>query len=1074
MRLLELKIKNIASLKGEHSVSFRDIVAQSPLFAITGETGSGKSSILNSIGLVLYGDIFKKSVQQNDVVTLGEKEGQIELLFQVREKTYFSTWRARVLKQNGEPYSTPQSPVRELYEVDGSDFNSPKTIVTKSIEEILQLDFDQFCKCIILNQGEFAKFLGSTFSDRKAILEKLYPGDVLEGLSARLRLDLEEAREGRKQLDVEMQTLKDSGASGEDLKKKKTQLDGLLRESESSFRLLDAFDQQYRTLHHYFEENQKNQKKIESTRGDIADLTRTQNENLAESGRAQEAFESARKVQAKEQPRLQELLKLEEKESAIAIQKNSLTAKVAKFKLEAEVISKKLLSAREQEVTIEKDKTLLEQKLTLPASDLRIHQKNLESLFDLHHEMNLLKESEKNAKKRLDEYEEFGKERSRELKEIQAKKEALPKNFTEELARVIAEREKLKADREKKHRAEVLTLELTKTIMALDIDFDSESTHLKKIMLKVAENEKETLPLRTTKKLSGLLSAVSLCRTHETTIENESCPVCETKVPKARWKELQTTLAADDLKLQLERLEVLEGEMIRLSEEKKSFEKSLKSINESLTLKKSEMSGLEETIKLTLLEPEVLEQKLALLNQQKWELDQMTGEENKLLEILKKTREDFSKSRTELLERSSLLEKKNQDLSSLRTILGSLIPQELTGAVLTGLKSTLSVFKDFRDRETQYEHARKDRQYLDESMTKAKTDLASVESELEETIKTHTALLTELKKELGSDKASDKIKALEATVRFLEEEFKKRDSHYRRHDQLLKEASGRLIQILELVKEIELHFFRARDEIRVSAAASLVVERESLRQLISSLKSFDLDLSSIPDLYIPVKELVLSEKEFFAAKVATEKEGLAATVARLADWEKRQDRITLLELKSKDITGRLQRLERLYTILGKDDLRTFVLSLVEENLIAQTNEELQKLCQGRYEIVHQSKTGKITPEFYVLDKFRDGGFRKVGTLSGGETFMVSLAMALALAEMTRGQAEIDSLFIDEGFGTLDQDSLEDVLDMLNQIQTRGLMVGVISHIKALTNSLPVNLMLNKRHDGTSTLSLQYN
>ncbi len=88
--------------------------------------------------------------------------------------------------------------------------------------------------------------------------------------------------------------------------------------------------------------------------------------------------------------------------------------------------------------------------------------------------------------------------------------------------------------------------------------------------------------------------------------------------------------------------------------------------------------------------------------------------------------------------------------------------------------------------------------------------------------------------------------------------------------------------------------------------------------------------------------------------------------------------------------------------------------------------------------------------------------------------MVSLGMALGLAEMTRGQAENDSLFIDEGFGTLDQDSLEDVLDMLQQIQTRGLMVGIISHIKTLTNALPVNLVMNKKQDGTSTISLQLN
>ena len=147
---------------------------------------------------------------------------------------------------------------------------------------------------------------------------------------------------------------------------------------------------------------------------------------------------------------------------------------------------------------------------------------------------------------------------------------------------------------------------------------------------------------------------------------------------------------------------------------------------------------------------------------------------------------------------------------------------------------------------------------------------------------------------------------------------------------------------------------------------------------------------------------------------------------------------------------------------------------MEENLILQTNDELQKLCSGRYEIVHQSRRMRMSPDFYILDKFREGGLRKVSTLSGGETFMVSVAMALALAEMTRGQAEIDTLFIDEGFGTLDQESLEDVLYMLQQIQTRGLMVGIISHIKALTQSLQVNLLVNKKSDGTSSLGLQYN
>jgi exonuclease SbcC len=218
------------------------------------------------------------------------------------------------------------------------------------------------------------------------------------------------------------------------------------------------------------------------------------------------------------------------------------------------------------------------------------------------------------------------------------------------------------------------------------------------------------------------------------------------------------------------------------------------------------------------------------------------------------------------------------------------------------------------------------------------------------------------------------------------------------------------------------------------------------------------------------------EKEKATLKLATNeaRSKVAQLEARKQDQEKKQDRIQLLELKRADLMKDLARRERMNEILGKDELRTYVLSLVEENLIIVTNDELARLCQGRYEIIHQTRTNKLAPEFFILDKFRDGGIRKVSTLSGGETFMVSLAMALGLAEMTRGTAEIDTLFIDEGFGTLDQDSLEDVLDMLNQIQNRGLMVGIISHVKALTSTLPVNLHVQKRQDGTSTIKLVVN
>src|SRR5690606_26133511 len=159
-----------------------------------------------------------------DLVTLGEKEGQIELIFEAQGKRYLAFWRVKVRKQNGDFYATPQAPQRELYQLEGDAFDSPKTIVNVKAEELLNLDFDQFCKCIILNQGEFARFLTSSFTERKEILEKLYPGELLESLSRELRSELDSLQKQKNDLDIELAALKGDGPQVEDLAEEKTRL----------------------------------------------------------------------------------------------------------------------------------------------------------------------------------------------------------------------------------------------------------------------------------------------------------------------------------------------------------------------------------------------------------------------------------------------------------------------------------------------------------------------------------------------------------------------------------------------------------------------------------------------------------------------------------------------------------------------------------------------------------------------------------------------------------------------------------------------------------------------------------
>jgi exonuclease SbcC len=95
----------------------------------------------------------------------------------------------------------------------------------------------------------------------------------------------------------------------------------------------------------------------------------------------------------------------------------------------------------------------------------------------------------------------------------------------------------------------------------------------------------------------------------------------------------------------------------------------------------------------------------------------------------------------------------------------------------------------------------------------------------------------------------------------------------------------------------------------------------------------------------------------------------------------------------------------------------------------------------------------------------------MNTLSGGESFLVSLALALGLSDMAGQQAEIRSLFIDEGFGTLDDNALDLALTTLENLQAKGKTIGIISHVKTLKERIAVQIRLEKGSSGFSTLTL---
>jgi exonuclease SbcC len=156
-------------------------------------------------------------------------------------------------------------------------------------------------------------------------------------------------------------------------------------------------------------------------------------------------------------------------------------------------------------------------------------------------------------------------------------------------------------------------------------------------------------------------------------------------------------------------------------------------------------------------------------------------------------------------------------------------------------------------------------------------------------------------------------------------------------------------------------------------------------------------------------------------------------------------------------------------------LTTYVLRYWFEQVVQAANVRLSAISSGRYDLLRvdegQARNERSGLTVAVLDR-HTGEARSARSLSGGETFYTSLALALGLADVVRAQAggiDLDSLFIDEGFGSLDADTLDEVLAVIEDLRERGRVVGIVSHLTELKELIPERVEVRRRDDGSSEL-----
>ncbi|NMG05609.1 SbcC/MukB-like Walker B domain-containing protein [Brasilonema sp. UFV-L1] len=186
--------------------------------------------------------------------------------------------------------------------------------------------------------------------------------------------------------------------------------------------------------------------------------------------------------------------------------------------------------------------------------------------------------------------------------------------------------------------------------------------------------------------------------------------------------------------------------------------------------------------------------------------------------------------------------------------------------------------------------------------------------------------------------------------------------------------------------------------------------------------------------------------------------------ANLKAWvhetESKQKQAEKLESDLSKVKEQARTYSTLTRNLKSDEFQAYILEHLEADLVTRATNTLQELTDSRYALKVQDG------DYWVEDNWNGGESRRVETLSGGETFATSLSMALALSEKLSMGAELGSLFLDEGFGTLDADTLESVTQILESLRQQDKLIGIITHVKALGERLPTQVKVRKSPEGS--------
>lgn len=1130
MKFLQLEILNLASLdkQGGEVINFEEgALGESTIFSIVGPTGSGKSTLLDAICLALYNrapryprkkgdknqniEIFGATdasennrlapTDSRNILTRGKKEGYSKLTFLANNGSiYRAEWHVRFQRVRYENAKTA------LYKItrNGEEMTE-ETADWNELPNIIGLDYEQFLRTVLIAQGSFANFLTAKENERYELLEKLIGcEETYTNIATEIKKAKDQATDAYNQMAASVEAVKQNLLNDEEL----IQLQEEIAHLEKAEKELDSQLKAISKDLQWFEENDKQINQIATCQTDMEQATNAIKEMQAQIFRLQ--------LHDEVQPAVNLLQEVERQTQSIHEQEGNILKAEGNIKSQESAIdeSEKTLASLKEAVS--KAQEQLEKALPIIAEARALKTKMeaaMPNLKEKKEALELAQKENQTAQKDVEENarniqkweaetekanlalkttkEEIAKQKQVLHEATQAAEQAWEKERNKTAGQNIEELQNSKAIADRKLQD---VQQAIKVVAHLDAATTEKQKNEERILVLGKRNAEidealgkltiealtqETLTLRK----AYTLMVSEKWEIHRANLtEGKPCPLCGSTTHPYHTDNKQfeeaTTELSQLLKVKEDLLKLQQKQEKNLSGERKQNDGEIQTLQKQQEKLSGEIATYEEDWK-------------ALIAQYP-KIPKAEAELKSLLPIYENKAKDassklslFNKIQKEIERLTQLKDKAVKDEaayeSKASTILNEV--QESTSTCATKLAEqkalTINLTSQQKSKKEAYEKAlqiwnsakkemeewqEKYKQILNgEEPDAAEQRLTAAKDEATKAADTQNENINKLKAELANSKGShqtmlsqnktmkENLLAKEKELDFWIEEYNKQLEEKSIEPQFIdRNTIGEMLHSTEDWNAIR----REKDEKEKAVASTTALYQ-------SAEKAHQQHLEHQP---AQTRDALLAIQQEYQER--SQRNELIAANARMQNHQEALKQLGDKAEALKLVTQEKDDWTAITDAIGADGktLRKIAQCYTLSFLIAHANQEIRKF-NSRYELQQVKHSLGIR----VIDHDRADDIRDTTSLSGGETFIVSLGLALGLSALSSRNISFENLFIDEGFGTLDPDTLATVIDSLAMLQSsQGKKVGVISHTDTMSERITTQIRIIKNGNSGSS------